>query len=39
LIVPPKYKIVGNLSLETVLKAHQMLKNNLTRGNKLIMTH
>ncbi|ASK32098.1 alcohol dehydrogenase [Chryseobacterium sp. T16E-39] len=39
IIVPPKYKVLGTLSLETVLTAHQMLKNNLTQGNKLIMTH
>ncbi|WP_261513036.1 NADP-dependent oxidoreductase [Chryseobacterium paludis] len=39
IIVPPKYKVIGNLSLETVLQAHQMLKNNLTQGNKLIMSH
>lgn len=39
IIVPPKYKVIGSLSLETVLKAHQFLKNNLTQGNKLIMTH
>ncbi|MBK1895192.1 NADP-dependent oxidoreductase [Chryseobacterium paridis] len=39
LIAPPKYRIIGNLSLETVLKAHQILKKNLTQGNKLIMTH
>lgn len=39
IITPPNYKIVGNLSLETVLEAHSMLKNNQTQGNKLIMTH
>lgn len=39
IITPPNYKIVGNLSLETVLQAHSMLKNNQTQGNKLIMTH
>ncbi|MCW3161453.1 NADP-dependent oxidoreductase [Chryseobacterium oryctis] len=38
-INPPNYKIVGELSLETVLKAHSMLKNNETKGNKLIMIH
>lgn len=38
-ILPPQYKVIGNLSLETVLKAHQILKNNLTQGNKLIMIH
>lgn len=38
-IVPPKYKVIGNLSLETVLQAHHLLKNNLAQGKKLIMTH
>lgn len=36
-ITPPQHKIIGNLSLETVLKAHSMLKNNQTQGHKLIM--
>jgi len=39
IITPPNYKNIGSLSLETVLKAHSMLKNNQTRGNKLIITH
>jgi len=39
IITPPNYKNIGSLSLETVLKAHSMLKNNQTQGNKLIMTH
>jgi len=38
-ILPPQYKIVGNLSLETVLQAHSILKNNQTQGHKLIMKH
>ncbi len=38
-ILPPQYKIVGALSLDTVLKAHSILKNNLTQGHKLIMKH
>ena len=38
-ISSPSYKIVGKLSTETVLEAHRMLKNNLTKGNKLIMIH
>ncbi|PRB02384.1 alcohol dehydrogenase [Chryseobacterium sp. MYb7] len=38
-ISPPQYKIVGNLSLETVLQAHSILKNNQTQGHKLIMKH
>lgn len=36
-ILPPQHKIVGDLSLETVMKAHSMLKNNQTQGHKLIM--
>lgn len=36
-IISPQYKIIGDLSLETVLKAHSMLKNNQTQGHKLIM--
>ena len=38
-ISPPSYKIVGKLSSEKVLEAHRMLKNNQTKGNKLIMIH
>ncbi|MGH1520437.1 quinone oxidoreductase family protein [Chryseobacterium sp. JK1] len=38
-IAPPQYKTLGNLSLETVLKAHFLLKNNQTQGHKLIMKH
>ncbi|MGX5687010.1 NADP-dependent oxidoreductase [Chryseobacterium cucumeris] len=38
-ILPPQHKIIGNLSLETVLKAHSLLKNNQTQGHKLIMKH
>lgn len=38
-ISPPSYKIVGKLSTETVLEAHRILKNNQTKGNKLIMIH
>ncbi|WP_185248144.1 NADP-dependent oxidoreductase [Chryseobacterium bernardetii] len=36
-IVPTQHKIIGDLSLETVLKAHSILKNNQTQGHKLIM--
>ncbi|AZA92572.1 Zinc-type alcohol dehydrogenase-like protein SA1988 [Chryseobacterium nakagawai] len=36
-IIPSQYKIIGTLSLETVLKAHSILKNNQTQGHKLIM--
>ena len=38
-ILPPQYKTVGNLSLDTVLQAHSLLKNNQTQGHKLIMKH
>lgn len=38
-ILPPQHKLIGNLSLETVLKAHSILKNNQTQGHKLIMKH
>ncbi|WP_426477386.1 NADP-dependent oxidoreductase [Chryseobacterium sp. CBSDS_008] len=38
-ILPPQHKIVGNLSLDTVLQAHSILKNNQTQGHKLIMKH
>lgn len=36
-MIPSQYKVIGNLSLETVLQAHSMLKNNQTQGHKLIM--
>ncbi|MGG5210003.1 NADP-dependent oxidoreductase [Chryseobacterium sp. MIQD13] len=39
IIVPPNYKTIGELSLDTVLKAHSILKNNETQGHKLIMKH
>lgn len=39
IIRPPHYRTIGNLSLETVLKAHSILKNNQTQGHKLIMKH
>jgi outer membrane cobalamin receptor len=38
-ITAPNYKTIGNLSLDTVLKAHSILKNNQTQGHKLIMKH
>ncbi|MBB6332774.1 NADPH:quinone reductase-like Zn-dependent oxidoreductase [Chryseobacterium sediminis] len=38
-ILPPQHKFVGNLSLNTVLQAHSILKNNQTQGHKLIMKH
>lgn len=36
-LTPSQHKIIGDLSLETVLKAHSILKNNQTQGHKLIM--
>lgn len=39
MILPPQYRTVGNLSLDTVLQAHSILKNNQTQGHKLIMKH
>ncbi|PKF73817.1 zinc-binding alcohol dehydrogenase family protein [Chryseobacterium sp. PMSZPI] len=39
IIAPPQYKTIGNLSLDTVLQAHSILKNNQTQGHKLIMKH
>lgn len=36
-IAPSQHKIIGDLSLKTVLKAHSILKNNQTQGHKLIM--
>ncbi|MCW1963817.1 NADP-dependent oxidoreductase [Chryseobacterium viscerum] len=38
-ILPPQHKIVGTLSLDTVLQAHSILKNNQAQGHKLIMKH
>lgn len=38
-ISAPNYKTMGDLSLDTVLKAHSILKNNQTQGHKLIMKH
>lgn len=39
IILPPQHKVIGNLSLDTVLQAHSILKNNQTQGHKLIMKH
>ncbi|MDN5285188.1 MAG: Alcohol dehydrogenase zinc-binding domain protein [Mucilaginibacter sp.] len=36
-ITPPPVQIVGELSAETVKKAHLMLEDNLTKGRKLVM--
>lgn len=37
LIKPPVVSIIGQLEVDTVLKAHQMLRDNKTEGKKLIM--
>ena len=39
MIHPPQHKVIGSLSLTTVLQAHSMLKNNQAQGHKLIMKH
>ena len=36
-IQPPLISIIGSLEVDTVLKAHQMLRDNKTEGRKLIM--
>lgn len=36
-ITPPTIEIIGNLEVETVLKAHAILRENKTNGKKLIM--
>ena len=36
-ITPPTIEIIGNLEVETVLKAHAILRKNKTNGKKLIM--
>ncbi|WP_185289324.1 NADP-dependent oxidoreductase [Chryseobacterium lactis] len=38
-IAPPQHRIIGDLSLATVLQAHSILKNNQTQGHKLVMKH
>lgn len=38
-IAPPQHKVIGDLSLATVLQAHSILKNNQTQGHKLVMKH
>ena len=35
----PEVNIVGNFSLQTVSKAHQLMENNQTQGKKLVMMH
>lgn len=37
LITPPDIEIIGNLEVDTVLKAHAILRGNKTNGKKLIM--
>jgi alcohol dehydrogenase len=37
IIAPPAIKIVGNLEVFTVTKAHTLLRENKTQGKKLIM--
>ncbi|HWV71657.1 MAG TPA: NADP-dependent oxidoreductase [Pseudosphingobacterium sp.] len=39
LISPPPVKVVGDFSVCTVRKAHEMLEKNLSKGNKLVMLH
>jgi len=38
IITPSKIHIVGDLSVETVQKAHLLMENNQTKGKKLVMT-
>jgi NADPH:quinone reductase-like Zn-dependent oxidoreductase len=38
IISPAEINIVGNLSVETVQKAHLLMENNETKGKKLVMT-
>lgn len=36
-ITPPPVQVVGELGVETVQKAHQLLEDNQTKGRKLVM--
>ncbi|UTN03275.1 NADP-dependent oxidoreductase [Flavobacterium bizetiae] len=36
-ITPPTIEMIGGMEVETVLKAHQILRDNKTNGKKLIM--
>lgn len=36
-ITPPSIEVLGNMSADTVVRAHLMLKTNKTQGKKLIM--
>ncbi|KQO20565.1 alcohol dehydrogenase [Flavobacterium sp. Leaf82] len=36
-ITPPNIEIIGALEVDTILKAHQILRDNKTNGKKLIM--
>lgn len=38
IITTTEIKVVGNLSVETVQKAHQLMENNQTKGKKLVMS-
>lgn len=38
IITPTDINIIGNLSVESVKKAHHLLENNQTKGKKIIMT-
>lgn len=38
IITPTDINVVGNLSIESVKRAHLLLENNQTKGKKLIMT-
>ncbi|MFT3979975.1 MAG: NADP-dependent oxidoreductase [Ferruginibacter sp.] len=37
-ITPAPINIIGNLSVESVQKAHRLMENNETKGKKLVMT-
>ena len=36
-LMPTPIKVVGGFDIDTVKKAHYLLENNLTKGNKLVM--
>jgi alcohol dehydrogenase len=36
-VTPPNIEIIGELNIETVTKAHEILRENKTKGKKLIM--
>lgn len=37
IITPTAINVIGDLSIETVQKAHQLMENNQTKGKKLVM--